>query len=82
MRLIDTRKSPLTDSFREAQNRKTFPAAALTAVLVCSVAISQTTEDVRVKVYKDAAVVTGLAKWGLKYKGQEINQERGILTCM
>jgi uncharacterized protein (TIGR02246 family) len=35
-----------------------------------------TTEDVRVKIYQDAAVVTGLAKWGFKYKGQEVNQER------
>jgi len=35
-----------------------------------------TTEDVRVKIYKDAAVVTGLAKWGFRYKGQEANQER------
>ena len=34
------------------------------------------TEDVRVRVYGDAAVVTGLAKWGFKYKGQEVNQER------
>lgn len=35
-----------------------------------------TTEDVRVKIYKDAAVVTGLARWAFKYKGQEVNQER------
>ena len=28
-----------------------------------------TTEDVRVKIYRDAAVVTGLAKWGFRYKG-------------
>lgn len=35
-----------------------------------------TTEDVRVKIYKDAAVVTGLAKWGFRYKGQDVNQER------
>ena len=35
-----------------------------------------TTEDVRVKVYDDAAVVTGLAKWGFRYKGQDVNQER------
>lgn len=35
-----------------------------------------TTEDVRVKIYKDAAVVTGLAKWGFRYKGQEVNQQR------
>ena len=35
-----------------------------------------TTEDVRVKIYRDAALVTGLAKWGFKYKGQDVNQER------
>ena len=35
-----------------------------------------TTQDVRVKVYGDAALVTGLAKWGFNYKGQEVNQER------
>jgi uncharacterized protein (TIGR02246 family) len=35
-----------------------------------------TTEDVRVKIYKDAAVVTGRVKWGFRYKGQEVNQER------
>jgi ketosteroid isomerase-like protein len=35
-----------------------------------------TTEDVRVRIYGDAAVVTGRAKWGFKYKGQEVNQER------
>lgn len=35
-----------------------------------------TTEDVRIRVYKDAAVVTGRAVWGFKYKGQEVNQER------
>lgn len=35
-----------------------------------------TTEDVRVRVYQDAAVVTGLAKWGFKYKAQEVNNER------
>ena len=34
------------------------------------------TEDVRVKVYKEAALVTGLAKWGFKYKEQQVNQER------
>lgn len=33
-------------------------------------------KDVRIKVYKDAAVVTGLAQWGFKYKGQDVNQER------
>jgi uncharacterized protein (TIGR02246 family) len=35
-----------------------------------------TTEDVRVRIYRDAAVVTGRAKWGFRYKGQEVNQER------
>ena len=35
-----------------------------------------TTEDVRVKIYKDAAVVAGLAKWSFKYKGKQNNQER------
>jgi uncharacterized protein (TIGR02246 family) len=35
-----------------------------------------TTENERVKIYNDAAVVTGLVKWAFKYKGQEINQER------
>jgi len=35
-----------------------------------------TTEDVRVKIYKDAAVVTGRAKWGFKYKGQESNHDK------
>lgn len=34
------------------------------------------TEDLRVRVYQDAAVVTGRAKWGFKYKGQEANNER------
>lgn len=35
-----------------------------------------TTENERVKVFNDAAVVTGLVKWAFKYKGQEVNQER------
>lgn len=35
-----------------------------------------TTQDVRVKIYENAALVTGLARWGFKYKGQEVNQER------
>lgn len=35
-----------------------------------------TTEDVRIRIYNDAAVVTGLAKWTFKYKGPEVNQER------
>jgi uncharacterized protein (TIGR02246 family) len=37
---------------------------------------SFTTEDVRIRIYGDAAVVTGRAKWGFKYRGQEVNQER------
>jgi ketosteroid isomerase-like protein len=28
-----------------------------------------TTEDLRVKIYKDAAVVMGLAKWGVQIEG-------------
>jgi ketosteroid isomerase-like protein len=35
-----------------------------------------TTEDVRIKVYQDAAVVTGMAKWGFRYKEQVVNNER------
>lgn len=35
-----------------------------------------TTEDVRVRVYDDAAVVTGLAKWAFSYKGNEFNNVR------
>jgi uncharacterized protein (TIGR02246 family) len=35
-----------------------------------------TTEAVRMRVYGDAAVVTGLAKWGFKYKGQQANHEK------
>jgi uncharacterized protein (TIGR02246 family) len=35
-----------------------------------------TTENERVRIYNDAAVVTGLVKWAFKYKGQEVNQER------
>jgi uncharacterized protein (TIGR02246 family) len=37
---------------------------------------SFTTEDVRVRIYRDAALVTGRAKWGFRYRGQEVNQER------
>ena len=37
---------------------------------------SFTTEDVWVRASKNAAVVTGIAKWGFKYKGQDVNQER------
>jgi uncharacterized protein (TIGR02246 family) len=35
-----------------------------------------TTEDVRTRIYGDAAVVTGLAKWTFRYKGPDVNQER------
>ncbi len=35
-----------------------------------------TTEDVRVRIYGDAAVVTGLAKWTFRYKGPDVNQQR------
>ncbi len=35
-----------------------------------------TTQDVRVRIYKDAAVVTGIAKWGFKYKGQAVDHQR------
>ena len=35
-----------------------------------------TTENERVRVYGDAAVVTGTAKWAFKYKGREANHER------
>jgi uncharacterized protein (TIGR02246 family) len=34
------------------------------------------TDNVRVKIYQDAAVVTGRAFWGFKYKGSQVNQER------
>lgn len=34
------------------------------------------TEDVRVRVYKDAAVLTGHAKWRINYKGTDIDHER------
>ncbi len=33
-------------------------------------------EDVRVRVYKDAAVVTGHAKWRINLKGRDIDHER------
>lgn len=35
-----------------------------------------TTENERVRVYDDAAVVAGTAKWAFKYKGREANHER------
>ncbi len=34
------------------------------------------TEDLRVRVYKEAAVVTGHAKWRINYKGRDIDNER------
>ena len=34
------------------------------------------TEDVRVRVYDDAAVVTGHAKWRINFKGRDIDNER------
>ena len=34
------------------------------------------TDDVRVRVYKDAAVVTGRAKWRINLKGRDIDNER------
>jgi uncharacterized protein (TIGR02246 family) len=35
-----------------------------------------TIEEVRVRIYGDAAVVTGRAKWTFRYKGPDVNQER------
>ena len=35
-----------------------------------------TTENERVRVYNEAAVVTGTAKWAFSYKGREANHER------
>lgn len=41
------------------------------------------TQDLRIRIYQDAAVVTGLAKWGFKYKGQQVNNERRFThTCV
>jgi uncharacterized protein (TIGR02246 family) len=34
------------------------------------------TDDVRVRVYKDAAVVTGLARWRIRYQGRDIDHQR------
>jgi ketosteroid isomerase-like protein len=34
------------------------------------------TDDVRVRVYKDAAVVTGRARWRIKYRGRDIDNQR------
>ncbi len=38
------------------------------------------TEEVRVRVYKDAAVVTGHAKWRINYKGRDIDNERRYMS--
>ena len=35
-----------------------------------------TTDDVRARVYKDAAVVTGLARWRIRYQGRDIDHQR------
>lgn len=34
------------------------------------------TDDVRVRVYKDAAVVTGMARWRINYQGRDIDNQR------
>jgi len=34
------------------------------------------TEDVRVRIYGDAALLTGLAKWRINYKGKDVDHER------
>ena len=39
------------------------------------------TEDLRVRVYKGAAVVTGHAKWRINYQGRDIDNERRY-TCV
>ena len=39
------------------------------------------TDDLRVRVYKGAAVVTGRAKWRINYKGRDIDNERRY-TCV
>jgi ketosteroid isomerase-like protein len=38
------------------------------------------TEDVRVRVYKNAAVVAGHAKWRINYKGKDIDNERRYMS--
>jgi ketosteroid isomerase-like protein len=38
------------------------------------------TEDVRVRVYGDAAVVTGHAKWRINYKGRDADNERRYMS--
>jgi ketosteroid isomerase-like protein len=39
------------------------------------------TEDLRVRVYEGAAVITGHAKWRINYKGRDIDNERRY-TCV
>ena len=39
------------------------------------------TDDLRVRVYKGAAVVTGHAKWRINYNGRDIDNERRY-TCV
>lgn len=39
------------------------------------------TEDLRVRVYGGAAVVTGHAKWRINYKGRDVDNERRY-TCV
>jgi ketosteroid isomerase-like protein len=39
------------------------------------------TEDLRVRVYKGAAVITGRAKWRINYQGRDIDNERRY-TCV
>jgi len=34
------------------------------------------TDDVRIRVYKDSAVVTGRAKWRINLKGRDVDNER------
>jgi ketosteroid isomerase-like protein len=34
------------------------------------------TDEIRVRVYKDAAVLTGRARWRINYKGRDIDNER------
>jgi ketosteroid isomerase-like protein len=38
------------------------------------------TEDVRVRVYGEAAVVTGRAKWRINYKGRDVDHERRYMS--
>ena len=39
------------------------------------------TEDLRVRVYKGAAVITGHARWRINYQGRDIDNERRY-TCV